>query len=654
MAGFMGGYDVVVIGGGHAGAEAGAAAARLGCRTLLVTPDLGRIGQMSCNPAIGGVAKGTVAREIDALGGIMGRATDASTLHFRMLNQSKGPAVWGPRAQCDRTLYARAILGLLEATPGLDLLQGVVDDVVVEGGGVAGVRLAGGIDLPSRAVVVTAGTFLRGRIHRGGEESRSGGRAGEGAVESLSGSLEGAGVELRRFKTGTPPRIDGRTVDYDRMEEQGSESDDFRFSFWGGDGRPGTRPCWLTWTGEPLRRIVAAHMEESAIYGGELSGRGPRYCPSIEDKILRFPEAPRHKVFLEPEGLDTTELYVNGLSTSLPPEVQLAFLRSIPGLENARITRLGYAIEYDYLPPEQLRGTLEVRGVRGLFTAGQVNGTTGYEEAAGQGIVAGINAGLQVQGRDPWTPSRASSYLGVMVDDLVTRGVDEPYRLFTSRAEFRILLRQDNAPERLSVEAEALGLLGEDALRAWRDRVRAREAWVGWMGGASVLPEPSSGVLEGAGTPRLRERTPVEEVARRPQVDLPVMKALDHAGALVPPPPGGGGEGEMSGLDEVHEGVLLDARYAGYREREARRVARFERLRSRPIPDAFDFEGCHVLSFEARQQLARVRPETVAQAAQVRGVRPADVENLVLALGRWKKEEASPGGPAETEKARGR
>ena len=612
-------YDVIVVGGGHAGVEAAAASARLGARTVLVTPDLGRIAQMSCNPAIGGVAKGTVAREVDALGGVMGRATDASSIHFRMLNRSKGPAVWGPRSQCDRALYPIAVRRILDGLDNLDLFQEMVAALHFDGR-VRGVETRGGITFEGTAVVVTAGTFLRGRIHVGGAATVGAGRAGEGPSVDLAEALEGHGLRVRRFKTGTPPRIDGRSVDYSRCERQEGDEEPFRFSHYAREPFLEQRACWITWSDSALKEIVTRNLRRSALYGGEISGQGPRYCPSIEDKVVRFPDAPRHQVFLEPEGLDTTELYVNGLSTSLPAEVQVDFLRSIPGLEEAKMTKPGYAIEYDYFPPAQLRHTLEVRALPGLYFAGQVNGTTGYEEAAGQGIVAGANAALAVQGRHPFVLERDQGYIGVLIDDLVTKGVDEPYRLFTSRAEFRLLLRQDNGPRRLGTLARSIGLLTPRQERALERRLREESRASAWFRDRAIPPAAANSVLEAAESAAIGRPARARELLRRPGV---TARALLDA---VPDAP------EFS--RDVLATVEIDAKYEGYVRRERDRAEKLRAQAGFAIPKDAPFHEFATLSHEARQKLARIRPANLAQAGRIPGVSPADLQNLVMEVRR--------------------
>ena len=615
-------YDVVVIGGGHAGTEAAAAAARMGVSALLVTPDLSRIGQMSCNPAVGGVAKGVVAREVDALGGVMGRATDASRIQFRMLNRSKGPAVWGPRAQCDRALYPLAVRRILDSLPCLDLFQEMVDGLVAEDGRVRGVRTRGGTIFEAGAVVVTAGTFLRGRIHVGGEAGVEAGRAGEAPSVALAEGLEHLGLEVARFKTGTPPRIDGRTVDFSRVERQDGESPEYRFAAYTQEPIPDQRPCWITWAGAGLKDVVTRNLGRSALYGGEISGRGPRYCPSIEDKVVRFPNAPRHQVFLEPEGLHTTELYVNGLSTSLPAEVQLEFLRTVPGLEEVVMTKIGYAIEYDYFPPHQLRHTLELRDVPGLFFAGQINGTTGYEEAAGQGVVAGINAGLAVRGEEPFVLERDQAYIGVLIDDLVTRGVDEPYRLFTSRAEFRLLLRQDNAARRLGPLARERGILTDAQEEVLRERLEREDRTIVWFRDTNVPPDVAARVLGGSGSNPIEQPTRAAELLKRPGVSASAL-----VDATSQPPP-------ERPTAEVLAAVEVELKYAGYVARERERAERLRGQAGFRLSDDLPYMEFATLSYEAREKLMAIRPGTLAQASRIPGVSPADLQNLILEVRR--------------------
>ncbi len=616
-------YDVIVVGGGHAGTEASVMAARLGARILLLTSNLDTIGQMSCNPAIGGIAKGTLVREVDALGGLMGRAADRATIQFRMLNRSKGPAVWAPRAQCDRTLYRRAVRHLLEGFPTLDLTQGMVTNLLLEGARVAGLETADGRRFSARAVIITAGTFLRGRIHLGTDMQIPAGRAGDQPSVEMAQVIETIGLTVSRFKTGTPPRVDGRTVDWSRVERQDGDADEYGFSFHERVERPRQVPCWITWAGEDVKDIIRSHLRESALYGGAISGRGPRYCPSVEDKIVKFPDAKRHQVFLEPEGLDTTELYVNGLSTSLPIAVQLEFLRAVPGLERAKMTRPGYAIEYDYYPPTQLTPWLEVKAVEHLFFAGQINGTTGYEEAAGQGVVAGINAVRRIRGNEPVVLGRDDGYIGVLVDDLVTRGVDEPYRLFTSRSEFRLLLRQDNALRRLLPLAERLGLLTDVELRAADRRLEEEESVLTLARETTITPAQATGPLAASGTTLAGGAERIAAVAKRPGVSLGAL--LEAAGVS------GGFSAETIVAAEI------EIKYDGYLAREREAAERLAELAAFALPPDLPYLELRSLATEARQKLDRIRPTSLAQAARVPGVSPSDLHNLVVEATRWRR-----------------
>ena len=628
-------FDVVVIGGGHAGTEAAVAAARLGSRVGLITSALETIGQMSCNPAIGGIAKGTVVREVDALGGIMGRATDLAMLQFRMLNRSKGPAVWAPRAQCDRGLYRRAVRSLLERHENLRTVQGTVARLLLGEGEarVVGVETLEGRRFGARAVVITTGTFLRGRIHIGTETHLSGGRAGESATTHLAEQLELAGLTVSRFKTGTPPRIDGRSVDFSRLERQDSEIEQFDYSwshFWRSKRRNGSAtrhpvqmPCWITYLEAEGKQIIKENIAKSAMYGGAISSRGPRYCPSVEDKIVKFPDAERHQVFLEPEGHDTSELYVNGLSTSLPAPVQLDILRSIPGMSNVAMNRAGYAIEYDYYPPTQLDPSLQVKAIHGLYFAGQINGTTGYEEAAGQGLVAGLNAALSTKGRKPLVLGRETSYIGVLVDDLVMRGVDEPYRLFTSRSEFRLTVRQDNALRRLSGIGLELELYSAAEQETVSTRLNHEDSALRLAETTSIQPNEAAPILSAVGSSYLSQPVRIVEVARRQDVSLRAL--LDAVG---------------QGADLDDEALVtadLEIKYAGYFERERAQADRMRRMGDFSLDDDLEYGEMRSLSMEARQKLSNLKPRSLAQASRISGVSPSDLQNLVIEVERRRR-----------------
>lgn len=623
-------FDVIVIGGGHAGTEAAVAAARAGAGVALITSALETIGQMSCNPAIGGVAKSTVVREVDALGGIMGRATDLTTLQFRMLNRGKGPAVWAPRAQCDRGLYRRAVRSLLEKHKTLATVQGTVARLILERERVCGVETLEGRRFSARAVVITAGTFLRGRIHIGTTTSMSGGRAGDAAVLDLAEQLQASGLATARFKTGTPPRIDGRSVDFSGLVPQESEIEQFDYSwshFWtsarseaGSTRHPAQLPCWITYLEAPGQALIREHLKLSAMYGGAIASRGPRYCPSVEDKVVRFASAERHQIFLEPEGHDTTELYVNGLSTSLPAPIQLDLLHTIRGLENVRMTRAGYAIEYDYYPPTQLDATLRTKAIEGLYLAGQVNGTTGYEEAAGQGVIAGLNAALTSLEKEPLVLGRQTSYIGVLVDDLVNRGVDEPYRLFTSRSEFRLTVRQDNALQRLAPTAARLGLYSAEESNLAENRIRQVQLARELAETTNIQPKEAATTLEAAGSPALRQATRIADVAKRSNVPLGALLAA------------AGVRQEFSADALVT--ADLEIKYAGYFERERIDADRLGRLGEMPLAEDLPYHEMPMLSIEARQKLSAIRPRSFAQAAKIPGVSPSDIQNLAIEIRR--------------------
>ena len=628
-------FDVVVIGAGHAGTEAAVAAARLGARVGLITSALETIGQMSCNPAIGGVAKGTVVREVDALGGIMGKATDLTMIQFRMLNRSKGPAVWAPRAQCDRGLYRRAVRSLLEQQANLQTVQGTVARLLLthDEQRVLGVETLEGRRFGAKSVVITTGTFLRGRIHIGVETRISGGRAGETATTHLAEQLEQAGLTVARFKTGTPPRIDGRSVDYSALEIQESEIEQFDYSwshFWTERRRQGSAtrhpaqmPCWITYLEAEGKRIIKDNIAKSAMYGGAISSRGPRYCPSVEDKIVKFPDAERHQLFLEPEGHDTSELYVNGLSTSLPATVQLEILRSVPGLADVRMNRAGYAIEYDYYPPTQLDPSLHVKAVPGLYFAGQINGTTGYEEAAGQGLVAGLNAALSIQRKQPVVLGRETSYIGVLVDDLVTRGVDEPYRLFTSRSEFRLTVRQDNALRRLGPIGARLGIYSEFEEATIKTRLEHEDIAIRLAETTSIRPDEAASILSGARSAPLSQTVRIVEVARRQ--DIPLGRLLKAVGL--------GGDLDNEALVTAD----LEIKYAGYFERERAQAERMRRMGDFSLDPDLEYSDMRSLSIEARQKLANLRPHSLAQASRIPGVSPSDLQNLVIEIERRRR-----------------
>ncbi|MDJ0927015.1 MAG: tRNA uridine-5-carboxymethylaminomethyl(34) synthesis enzyme MnmG [Gammaproteobacteria bacterium] len=620
-------FDVIVVGGGHAGTEAAAAAARLGARTLLLTQNLETIGQMSCNPAIGGIGKGHLTREIDALGGVMARAIDHAGIHFRTLNSSKGAAVRATRAQADRALYKQAVRNLLESQPNLALFQQGVDDLIVSGDSVVGVVTQLGLRFTARAVVLSVGTFLDGRIHIG-EENHSGGRSGDPASVGLAARLREQPFRVGRLKTGTPPRLDARTVDLSVLREQPGDDPRPVFSFLGRRAQhPAQVSCHITHTTEAGHEILRSALHRSPMFTGAIDGVGPRYCPSIEDKIVRFADKPSHQIFLEPEGLQSSELYPNGISTSLPYEVQEAFVATIPGCEQARITRPGYAIEYDYFDPRDLHHSLETKALAGLFFAGQINGTTGYEEAGAQGLLAGTNAALRARDDDSWYPARHEAYVGVLVDDLVTRGTSEPYRMFTSRAEYRLLLREDNADLRLTPRGRELGLIDDARWQIFERKRAAVEQENARLQGCLLRPTDLGRAEEALlGAPLRREQTALE-LLRRPEVDYSSLTAFPAVGSR---PPAIDEHEELR--EQIDSQVEIQARYAGYLERQQDEIERQRRHAAASLPTDLDYGAVRGLSHEVRQKLEAIRPATIGQASRIDGMTPAAVSLLLVHL----------------------
>ena len=619
-------YDVLVIGGGHAGCEAAVAAANIGAKTCLVTMDMNKIAQMSCNPAVGGIAKGQIVREIDALGGEMGRVTDATAIQFRMLNRSKGPAVWSPRAQCDREKYIWQWRTVLDATPNLDIWQDQASELIVENGRAVGIKTVWGVELRAGSVVITAGTFLNGLMHIG-RHKLPGGRIAEPAVVGFTESITSHGIRSARMKTGTPVRIDRRSVHFEDMEIQEGEMDFHQFSFMGNHRVLKQLPCWTCYTNKEAHAALLKGLPDSPLYNGQIQSIGPRYCPSVETKLMTFPDKEQHPLFLEPEGESTNEMYLNGFSSSMPMEVQLEALKKIPALRDVKIYRPGYAIEYDFFDPTQLEHTLESKVIEGLYFAGQVNGTTGYEEAAGQGMIAGVNAAMKSSGGGEFILHRDEAYIGVLIDDLVTKGVDEPYRMFTSRAEYRILLRQDDADARLTEKAYDIGLAKKDRYDWWMQKKKYIDRIIEFCKNAPVKPREVNAFLESIGTTPLREGCKIFDLIARPQINMANLSEISpQLKELLDAAP--------NRKEEITEAAEIKMKYKGYIEREKMIADKMHRLEDIKIRGRFKYSEMLQLSTEARQKLEKINPETLAQASRIPGVSPSDINVMLVLLGR--------------------
>ncbi len=617
-------YDVIVVGGGHAGAEAAAAAANMGSSTLLVTMNLQNIGQMSCNPAMGGIAKGQIVREIDALGGYSGIVTDLSSIQFKMLNKSKGPAMWSPRAQNDRMKFAEEWRLALEKTPNVDFYQEMVKELLLEGDKVVGVVTSLGIEIRSKSVVLTNGTFLNGLIHIG-DKQFGGGRAGERAATGITEQLQSIGFDYGRMKTGTPPRVDGRSLDYSKMIVQPGDENPSKFSFLETRALVNQRDCFMTHTNEEVHELLKEGFDRSPMFNGRIKSIGPRYCPSIEDKINRFSDKSSHQIFVEPEGWNTVEVYVNGFSTSLPEDIQFKALRSVKGFEKVKFFRPGYAIEYDYFPPTQLKHNLETKIINNLFFAGQINGTTGYEEAASQGLMAGINAHLKINEKESFILNRDEAYIGVLIDDLITKGTEEPYRMFTSRAEFRTLLRQDNADLRLTPRSYELGLAKKERLEVMQNKATLSADLVNFFQDTSVDPESMNPILEDVNSAPIKQSGKMFKIFSRPKVTFADMMKISSVRNYV----------EENNLEnEVLEQAEIQVKYSGYIAKERANVDKLKRLEGVKIPDGFDYSVLGSLSYEAREKLEKIRPVTIAQASRISGVSPSDISVLLVYMGR--------------------